>query len=77
MFVKDVNSLLELIEEMDNPFMDRTQDLTRLMSKDILCNEFATSMKNTHSTGKLHYNLFWKERVEGNKPLSETISKNN
>ena len=41
-FVKDVNSLLEVIEEMDNPFMDRTQDLTRLMSRDILSNESVT-----------------------------------
>ena len=76
-FLKDVSNLVEHFEKNNNPFKDRSDNLTRLITMDIMPTNSVTTMKKVYSTGQTQYEHFCKERIHGNKPITDRIPKNN
>ena len=76
-FLEDVSKLVHTIEEHDNPFLDTGSELVNLYSKKIMSENAVKTMKNAFKLGQTQYETFWKERIDGDKPLSDTLAKNN
>ena len=76
-FHQDVIAMVKTINEMDNPFMDNSTDLSRLDSKDIVSEQTVEAIKNARNIGKKQFEKFWTERISGDKPLLDKLSRNN
>ncbi|QQP49809.1 uncharacterized protein LOC103506659 [Caligus rogercresseyi] len=76
-FRKQVRSLTAVLEEMGNPFLEESQDLLVLDSKDIVNSAVADTVRNVESVGAKQYKTFVEERLEQRtKPVTDTIYKN-
>ena len=75
-FLNYVQSLISTFQKLENPFKDDGFHLYRLSSKEIIQTESVESMKNAFETGKVQFETFWTERVQGEKPLMDTLCKN-
>lgn len=51
-FRKDVKALVAAIEEMGNPFLEETEDLVALHTKEILGSDAVTRLRKAEATGK-------------------------
>ncbi|CAC5423003.1 unnamed protein product [Mytilus coruscus] len=63
-FHRDVTALVEVIDEMDNPFLEDSKDLLVLDTKDIASESVIETVRNIKQIGKEQYTSFIKERLE-------------
>ena len=55
LFVQQVQSLVEAVEEMDNPFLEGTQDLLSLDTRDVIDSAVASSVCSAEKKGVEQY----------------------
>lgn len=76
-FAQNAQSLVEVIEEMGNPFFEDSKDLLRLDTRDMIDPAVASSVSQAENLGKQQYETFISERLlERSVPISEPIKKN-
>ena len=76
-FAQHVKSMVEVIEEMGNPFLEESKDLLRLDTRDIIDPSVAASLQQAKEIGQHQYEDFMTSRlIEQSVPLSEPIKKN-
>ena len=77
LFVQQVQSLVEVVEEMGNPFLEGTQDLLRLDTRDVMDPAVVSSVCSAEKKGVEQYQIFVAERLQDQSTLiSEPIKKN-
>ena len=69
-FRKDVKALVTTMEERGNPFLEESEDLVVLDSKEILPQDAVTRLRKAEATGKKQYNTFVDERLNSKKSPS-------
>ena len=75
-FGKQVKELVDVMEEMGNPFLEETTDLLRLDTRDIVDPTVAASVRQAETMGQEQYQPFITDRwVEQTTPISEPIKK--
>ncbi|KAG7171269.1 hypothetical protein Hamer_G013721 [Homarus americanus] len=68
-FIKDVHSLVSVIEELGNPFEEESLDLVALHTKEIASPSAAETVRNAKSIGQDQFQTFNREHLmEGTKP---------
>ena len=73
-FRKDVCSLVNVMEELGNPFEEESEDLLVLDSKQIADPSVVEAVRKTHKIGQQQFQTFTKEcLVERTKPIDDTI----
>ena len=71
-----MKSLVGIIEEMGNPFMEQTEDLLILDTRDILDTSVGEAVRKVEALGKEQYQLFVDERLSKcEKPITDVIPK--
>ncbi len=76
-FAKHVKGLVEVMEEMGNPFVEERKDLLRLDSRDIIDPVIACSIHQAKEVGQEQYDAFVTGRLlKQSVPFSEPIKKN-
>ena len=76
-FAKEVKALVEVFEEIGNPFKEDSCDLLTLDTKLIMDSEVHTIVEKAYTVGKEQYDLFVKERfVDQTKSIKDPIKKN-
>ena len=76
-FLKHVKGLVEVMEEMGNPFMEESKDLLRLDSRDIIDPVVACNIHKAKDVGQKQYDAVITDRLlEQSVPFSEQIKKN-
>ena len=76
-FLKEVKSLVAVIEEMGNPFLEQSQDLLVLDTRDVLDPSVEESVRKAEKMGEEQYHDFVEERlIKCEKPISDVIPKN-
>ena len=74
---EDVCSLVNVMEELGNPFEEESEDLLVLDSKDIADASAVEAVKKAHKIGQQQFQTFTKEcLVEKTKPIDDTIHRN-
>ena len=63
-FLKEVGGLVTVLEEMGNPFLECSQDLLVIDTRDIVDTEVAETMRRIETLGKEKYAEFVKEGLE-------------
>ena len=77
-FLKDVTSLVTVIDDMGNPFLEKSHDLVVLDTKNIMDASVVETVRKIKSLGLDQYKKFVEERLQQSlKPITETLSKNN
>ena len=77
-FLKDVTSPATVIDDMRNPFLEKSHDLLVLDTKNIMDASVVESVRKIKSLGLEQYKKFVEERSQQSlKPITETLSKNN
>ena len=77
-FATNVKSVVEVFNEMGNPFTETSSDLFAIDTKMIMAEEVIQSIKEAEDVGRTQYNTFVEERlVTMTKPIRDTIPKNN
>ena len=76
-FQKDVQSLIAVFEEFGNPFLEKSQDLMVLDTRDIMDSSVRETVLQIEALGEDQYAKFIEERlVKCEKHLTEQITKN-
>ncbi len=76
-FLKDVRALVTVFEEMGNPFLERSQDLLVIDTKDIMNAQVAETVRRIKTLGEEQYTEYVTERLEEcTTPITQTIPKN-
>ena len=76
-FLKDVQSLVAVIEEMGNPFLERGEYLMVLDTKDICDVSVGETVRKAEALGLEQYEIFVDERLAKPKiPVTDVITKN-
>ena len=76
-FAKDVKSLVKVFEEMGNPFLERSEDLLVLDSRDIVDSSVVETVRKIEAIGEEQFKDYFKKRVQkGEIPITEVITKN-
>ena len=77
-FLKDVTSLVTVINDMGNPLLEKSHDLPVLDTKNIMDASVVETVRKIKSLGLEQYKKFVEERLQQSlKPITETLSKNN
>ena len=77
LFAKQLNSLVDVIDNMGNPFEEESTDMLRLHSRDIMDKEAIDCLTSIQSKGQEQYTTFVEERLRTNtKPITATITRN-
>lgn len=77
-FSKDVHSTVSSFEELGNPFMEESQNLMAIHTRDIMDDAVIDTVGNAKKIGEEQFNLFVKERlIDRSKPITDPIKKNN
>ena len=77
LFARQVNAVVNVMEEMGSPFEEENQDLLRLHSKDIMDKQSIECLTTIISKGQEQYATFVEERIRTNiKPITATITRN-
>ena len=78
LFYRDVASLTRTIEEMGNPFMEETDDLLALDTKQIMSSDALARLLKVEEVGMAQYESFIAERLmQQSKSLYDPIKRNN
>ncbi|CAG2205900.1 unnamed protein product [Mytilus edulis] len=76
-FVKQVIALTATIEEMGNPFLEESEDLLVLDTRDIVDPKVANTVRNIEQIGNDKYHEYVRERLDKRTtPLSDPIKQN-
>lgn len=76
-FITEVGSLIHVIEEMGSPFLERSNDLLVLDTRNIVDESVRESVQKVEVLGMEQYNNFIKERlVDCTVPITDVLSKN-
>ena len=76
-FQKEVKTLVTVLEEMGNPFLEESQDLLIIDTRVMMDAAVADSVRKIESLGEDQYKKFVEERLEScTKPIAETLPKN-
>ncbi|GFO47369.1 hypothetical protein PoB_007387400 [Plakobranchus ocellatus] len=76
-FSKEVGALIQVFEEMGNPFMEESEDLLVLDSREIADPAIVQSVRSIEKTGQDQYDKYMTERViERTTSVFDPISKN-
>ena len=76
-FRKDVCSLVNVMEELGNPFEEESEDRLVLDSKEISDPSAVEAVRKAHKIGQQQFQTFTKEcLVERTKPIDDTIQCN-
>ena len=76
-FVSHVNSVIDVIEEIGNPFSDTSKDLYALDTKAIMPDNVIHSIRTAEDLGKAQCKAFVQERINSHAiAFSHTIQKN-
>ena len=76
-FIKEVKSLVAVMEEMGNPFLQQSQDLLILDTRDILDPSVGESVRKAEELGEKQYCDFVNDRlVKRNVPITDVKPKN-
>ncbi|XP_076078833.1 uncharacterized protein LOC143048849 [Mytilus galloprovincialis] len=76
-FVKQVIALTATIEEMGNPFLEESEDLLVLDTRDIVDPKVANTVRNIEQIGNDKYHEYVRERLDKRtRPLSDPIKQN-
>ena len=71
-FIKDVQSMVSVMEDFGNPFEEESQDLLVLDTKLIAPPAAIDALRRAHEVSKLHFDNFVRERlVERTKPIED------
>ena len=73
-FLKEVKSLVAVIEEMGNSFLEQSQDLLVLDTRDILDPSVGESVRKAEELSEKQYHIFRLAKCEV--PITDVISKN-
>ena len=77
LFYRDVTALTRTIEEMGNPFMEETEDLLVLDTKEIMSSDAVVRLRKVEEVGMAQYESFITERlVQRSKSLYDPIKRN-
>ncbi|KAK3740395.1 hypothetical protein QZH41_000916 [Actinostola sp. cb2023] len=78
-FKADLQSVVSTFEELGNPFMEESEDLMALDTKDIMSSAVVQTVKNVVKIGQEQYDSYVRNRlqIERSKPITDTIKKNN
>ena len=77
-FHRDVKSLIQVFEDLGNPFDEEGTELTVLDTKVVADEEGVSRMRQIEKTGMKQCDTFIKERLmERKTPLRESITRNN
>ena len=63
-FMKDVRALIAVFQDMGNPFLENTQDLLVLDTRDIIETPVAETVRKIESLDEEQYTKFVEERLE-------------
>ena len=73
-FVKDVQSIVNVMEDFGNPFEEESQDLLVLDIKEIAPSAAVDTLRRAYEVGQLYFDNFARERlVKRTKPLEDAI----
>ncbi len=61
-FSDDVLSLVAVMDELGNPFLDRTKDLLTIDSQEVMPQSVVESLEKIHTLGESKYRTFIEER---------------
>ena len=76
-FAQHVVKLVEVIEEMGNPFLEESSDLLKLDTRDIIDPSVAASLNQALEIGQQPYEHFTTERlIDQSVQISQRIKKN-
>ena len=76
-FLKEVRALVTVLEEMGNPFLERSQDLLVIDTRDIMDTQVTETVRRIEALGEEQYTEFVTERLEEcTAPVTQTIPKN-
>ena len=76
-YITEVGSLIHVIEEMGSPFLERSNDLLVLDTRNIMDEAVRTTVQKVEVLGMEQYNNFVKERlVDCTVPITDVLSKN-
>ncbi|KAG7156370.1 hypothetical protein Hamer_G006109 [Homarus americanus] len=76
-FIKDVHSIVNVIEELSNPFEEKSLDLVALHTKEIVSPSAAETIRNAKSIGQDQFLTFTRERLmEGTKLVDVNLHRN-
>ncbi len=76
-FISEVASLTAVLEEMGNPFLEKSDDLLVLDTRDIMDRSVGDTVRRAETLGIQQYKKFIKERLtECTVPITELLSKN-
>lgn len=77
-FIDHVQSLVSVIEENGNPFLDESDTLVTLVSKTVLPSEVAKSLYEVEGFGKQQFEAFFQERLVYTSVIfAKSVTKNN
>ena len=75
-FLSQVKDVVKVVDELGNPFSDSTTDLYTLDTKLIMPHKGIQSVRNVEDIGKIQYQRFVKERINGRvTAFNDTIPK--
>ncbi len=76
-FISEVASLTAVLEEMGNPFLEKSDDLLVLDTRNIMDRSVGDTVRRSETLGIQQYKKFIKERLtECTVPITELLSKN-
>ena len=76
-FSTHVSTFLSCFEDIGNPFLEESQDLIALDTKDVAEEVAIVNLNKAEVVGKEMFNVFVKDHIKGNdKSIFDTISKN-
>ena len=75
-FKSQVTSLIEVIEDLGNPFSEMGEELYRIDTKEVADPAVAKTVRRIETLGEAQYHKFILERLHGDEPLSNPIKKN-
>ena len=77
-FVSQVNSVVDVIVELGNPFDETNKDLYTLDTRQIMSEKVVKTIRNAEDLGKAQYNQFVADYINNNiKEFNVSIRKNN
>ncbi|XP_034062878.1 uncharacterized protein LOC117540355 [Gymnodraco acuticeps] len=76
-FLKEVKALVTVLDEMGNPFLEHSQDVLVIDTRDIMDIKVAETVRRIETLGEEQYTTFMKERLEQcTTPVTQTLPKN-
>ena len=76
-FLTDVQPMIKVMEDFENPFEEDSQDLLVLDTKEIAPPEAVDGLRRAHKVGQVKFDNFVRERlVERMKPMEDAIHRN-